>query len=95
MINTKEIEYIAQLTNLEIDEADIQELTGQIKVILEYINILGEIEANNISASTLTSLVRNVFREDELKSSMGREKALANAPEREEDLFKVPKIMGE
>ena len=36
MINTKEIEYIAQLTNLEIDEADIQELTGSIKIILKH-----------------------------------------------------------
>lgn len=95
MINTKEVRDIARLSNLELDEVDICKFTEQLKVILEDINKLEEIEIDNHSKSIYNCPVKNIFRKDEVKFSLDREKVLANAPEKKNGQFKVPKIINE
>ena len=61
--------------------------------ILKYMKELNELNTTDIEPTTRVVSLKNVFREDEVKPSLPREKALANAPAQEYGVFKGPKVI--
>ena len=94
MISKKDVEYIARLAHLEIDEQDKEVFTNQLGAILDYIDQLSQLETEGVEATAYTVPMKNVFREDRSATSLSREKALANAPDQREGQFRVPPIIG-
>lgn len=92
-IDRKQVRKAAKLARLELTDTEIDEFTGQLGAILEYVEKMNELDTKNIEPLAHCLPVSNVFRKDCVKESLGTEKTLANAPQRDEIFFKVPKIL--
>ncbi|AZO96248.1 Asp-tRNA(Asn)/Glu-tRNA(Gln) amidotransferase subunit GatC [Halocella sp. SP3-1] len=95
MISKKDVEYIANLANLEVDEADKDVFAKQLGDILEYVEKLNELDTDGVVPTAYTVPMKNVFREDKAEPSIKRDKALANAPDKKDGQFRVPPIISE
>ena len=92
-IDQEQVRKVASLSRLELTDQEILEFTGQLGAILEYVEKMNELATDNVEPLAHCLPISNVFREDCAKESLGTEKALANAPDRDESFFKVPKIL--
>ncbi|MEL6780279.1 MAG: Asp-tRNA(Asn)/Glu-tRNA(Gln) amidotransferase subunit GatC [Cyanobacteria bacterium J06597_16] len=94
MIDIDQVRKVASLARLELSETEQQQFTGQLNSILEYVQQLDELETKDVQPTTRAIEVSNITRPDQLETFAEREAILDSAPDREEDFFKVPKIMG-
>ena len=94
-ISKEEVKKVAQLARLELNEGEIKNHAEQLEKILEYIKQLERIQTDDVPCTTRAIEVVNVFREDENKSSDCTEELLELGPSREDQYFKVPKIINE
>jgi len=92
-ITKDEVIYVANLARLDLDEASIEKFAGQIGKILGYVDKLNEVDTKGIRPTSHAISLTNAFREDVQREHLGRDQALANAPEKEEGNFVVPKII--
>ena len=92
-IDEAQVRKVAKLSRLELTEEEIDEFTGQLSAILDYVEKMNELDTTGVEPLAHCLPISNVFREDAVKESLGTEKALANAPQRDEEFFKVPKIL--
>ena len=87
------VDYIANLGRIELPENDRELFREQLESILDYIDKLNELDTTGVEPMIHTLSLSNVFRADQVKPSLPREAALANAPERTEDSYKVPAVI--
>ena len=92
-ITKKDVEYVAALARLEFSEEEKEKYTGQLNVILEYINQLNQLDTEGVTPSYHLSPAADVLRGDVVKPSLEREKILLNAQEEQDGCFKVPRII--
>lgn len=92
-IDEAQVRKVAKLSRLELTEAEVEEFTGQLSAILDYVEKMNELDTDNVEPLAHCLPISNVLREDCAKESIGVEKALANAPQRDGNFFKVPKIL--
>ena len=92
-LNRKDVEHVALLSRLELSEKDLDTYTGQLDAILEYIDVLNQVDTTGVEPMAHVLDVRNVMRPDIVQPSLSQEEALQNAPEPENGFFKVPKIV--
>ena len=92
-IDPQQVRKVAKLARLDLTDAEIEQFSPQLSSILSYIEKLGELDTENVQPLAHCLPVHNVFREDIPKPSLDVEQALANAPQREDDYFKVPKVL--
>ena len=92
-IDQAQVRKVAKLSRLELTEAEVEEFTGQLSAILDYVEKMNELDTDNIEPLAHCLPISNVFRRDCVKESLGTEKALGNAPQRDGEFFKVPKIL--
>jgi len=88
-----EIDHVALLARLKLDENEKELFSRQVGDVIEYIDKLNELDTDGIEPTAHVFPIKNVFREDELKDSLPRNKALQNAPEKEDGFYRVPKII--
>ncbi len=93
MISKQEVEYVAHLARLEIDDAQKDKFTSQLNDILLYIDKLNELDTTGVEPMSHAIAVTNAFREDRIVDSLGTEKSLANAPDGRGEFFRVPKVI--
>ncbi len=87
------IEQIVMLARLELTEEEKKLFSKQIGSIIEYIDKLNELDTANVDPTAHVLPMKNVFRDDELKPSLCKDKALQNAPNRINDFYRVPRII--
>ncbi|PKL90303.1 MAG: Asp-tRNA(Asn)/Glu-tRNA(Gln) amidotransferase GatCAB subunit C [Ignavibacteriae bacterium HGW-Ignavibacteriae-2] len=92
-VSKKDVEYIANLARLEFSSSEIENFTDQLNQILQYVDKLNELDTDNIEPLSHPVENVNVFRDDILKPTVSRMEALKNAPEANDEFFKVPKII--
>ena len=92
-ISKEEVSKVAHLAKLKLNEEQINNHAIQIEKILDYINQLDKIDTTNIPCTTRAIEVINNFRSDEKEVYKNRDDILNLAPSREDDFFKVPKII--
>ena len=92
-ISRKEIEHIALSARLQLSEEETDTYSEQLNFILEWTEKLNHLDVSEVEPTTHVFSMSNVFREDKVTESLTVEKALANAPEAEGTLFRVPKIV--
>ena len=91
IISDETIEYVGILAKLELSEEEKENAKKDMGEMLDYIDKLNELDTTGIEPMSHVFPVHNVFREDVVKNGDGREETLANAPERKDDCFVVPK----
>tara|TARA_A100001388_G_scaffold201229_1_gene152346 strand:+ start:422 stop:715 length:294 start_codon:yes stop_codon:yes gene_type:complete len=94
-ITKEEVKKVANLARLELDEKEINNHADQLEKILEYIEQLEKIDTDDVPCTTRAIEVNNVFRKDENKISDCTKELLELGPAREDQYFKVPKIINE
>ena len=92
-IDEAQVRRVALLSRLELSDQEVSQFSMQLSAIFEYIEKLNELDTENVEPLAHCLPVHNVLREDVPKPSLSNEAALANAPEREDEYFKVPKIL--
>lgn len=89
-ITRDEVLHVARLARLELAEEEIERLTVQLGAILEAVGKVAELDLSDVPPTSHPLDLVNAWGEDEPHESLPLEDALANAPEREGDLFRVP-----
>jgi len=92
-ITRKEVEHVARLARLELTEEEKGRMTAELDGILGYIDKLNQLDTTQVEPTTTVIPMVSVLREDEVRPSLKQEEALANAPDREDVLFRVPRII--
>jgi len=92
-ISKDEVEKIAHLARLEIDDSQKEKMAGQLSNILQYIDKLKDVDVKGVKLSSGAAFMNNIFREDELTVSPGPAVTLSNAPQRDEDFYIVPRVV--
>ena len=92
-ITREEVEKVAHLARLDLEDAELQSLTGQMDAILAYVEKLNELDTDDIVPTAHAVPMENAFRDDIIKPSLPIEKVLQNAPDATEDAFKVPQVI--
>ncbi len=88
-----DIEHVARLARLELTPEEKERLRAQLGLILEHAAKVGEVATAEVPPTAWAIPRVNVLRPDEPRSSLPLEEVLANAPEVEQDRFKVPRIV--
>ena len=93
-IERKDVDYVARLARLALTDAEKELYAGQLGHILEHMEQLARLDTSKTPPTSHVLGFTNVFREDTARLSPAAKALLGNAPEREADYFKVPKVIG-
>ena len=95
-LSQEQVRHVAQLARLNLSTSEIEQFSHDLTRIIDYIDQLSEVDTSSLENSWSESqkIAQNVFREDEIRPSLPREKALANAPDQDDEYFHVPKVIG-
>jgi aspartyl-tRNA(Asn)/glutamyl-tRNA(Gln) amidotransferase subunit C len=93
MVDKKVVEYVADLARIKVSEEEKEFLSGQLSKILDYIDKLKELNVENIEPLRSLHLESNIFRNDQARTFTFSEDILKNAPLREGNYFKIPKVI--
>jgi aspartyl-tRNA(Asn)/glutamyl-tRNA(Gln) amidotransferase subunit C len=89
------VRHIGKLSRIELDEAQVEPLRRQLAAILEYFDKLQQLDTSKVEPLVHAVELSNVLADDSPAKSLSPDEALANAPERDGDFFKVPKVIGD
>ena len=92
-VSKEEILHIAKLADLKINENEIDEYAKNLEDILDFMKVLDSVNTDNVEESIGTLNNVNVFRKDEIKEFEDKEALLQNAPEQEDNMFRIPKVI--
>ena len=95
-LTEKDVRYVAELAHLELTEEEVRKFLPQLDSILEYVNKLNELDTSQVEPMaqvTFGGLENPSLRQDEPCRTFSRDEALANAPEQDAGLFKVPSVI--
>jgi aspartyl-tRNA(Asn)/glutamyl-tRNA(Gln) amidotransferase subunit C len=93
MISRADVEHVARLARLSLDDAELERMREQLSSILQYIDKLRALDTDAVEPTAHAVPLVNVMREDEVQPCFPREEMLANAPDRAGDFFRVPRII--
>lgn len=93
-ISKEEVIYVADLARLEVNDQLVDKFAEQLGTILEYMETLESVDTKGVRPTSHAISMTNAFREDEEAQNFNRDSALANAPDKEEGNFIVPKVVG-
>lgn len=92
-IDLETVRWVSHLARLGLSDADLDVMTRQLSAILDYVDLLKQVNTEGVEPLAHPIDVRSVFRSDEPLPSLPVEEALANAPDRRGDYFGVPAVM--
>ena len=88
-----DVEHIAQLARLALTDSEKEMFATQLASILSYVEKLGELDTSGVEPTSHVVTIGNVVREDKVRTSLAKDLALMNAPDRAGDFYRVPKII--
>ena len=92
-VSKEEILHIANLAQLTIEESQIEEYMLHLQDILNFANIVNNAPVEGLDVTIGANEAKNHFRKDEIKVFEDRDALLQNAPEKEQNMFKIPKVI--
>ncbi len=92
-IEREAVDHVARLARLDLSEDERERMQDELTTILAHVERIQALELDGIEPTSHAVPLANVLREDEARPSLPQEVALANAPEAEDDRFKVPRIV--
>ena len=94
-IDTKTVKHVANLVRLGISDEEAEKFSPQFSSIIDYFNMLNEVDTGNVTPASDIANAENVLREDVVKPSMSHEEFIKNAPKSERGYVKVPTVLGD
>ena len=94
-ISADDVRKVAKLARLNLPDDKIATYTGQLESILGYVSQLEQVDTPGVPETTRAVEVTNVTRQDGVNPTPVREEILNQAPQREGDFFRVPKILAD
>ena len=88
-LSREEVLHIALLARLGLTETEVEKFREQLSNILENFEILQQVDTSGVPPTAQSIALQNVLSDDEVASSLPQSQVLANAPQREENFFKV------
>ncbi|MHC4441452.1 MAG: Asp-tRNA(Asn)/Glu-tRNA(Gln) amidotransferase subunit GatC [Planctomycetota bacterium] len=92
-IDESQVRHISHLARLNPSDEEVRLFSEQLSSILEYMNLLNEVDTDDVPPTAHALPVHNVFRIDEPGKSLDPDTALNNAPQRDGNFFAVPKVL--
>ena len=92
-VSKEEILHIAKLAHLNIEENKVDEYLLNLQDILNFANIVNEENVEGLEVTIGANEAKNVFRKDEIKDFENIEGLMSNAPEQDQNMFKIPKVL--
>ena len=92
-VSKEEILHIANLANLNLAENEIENYLENLDEILNFAEIVNNAPVDDLDITIGANETKNVFRKDEVKIFKDNEALLQNAPEQEQHMFKIPKVI--
>ena len=92
-ITTGLVDYISELSRLELPEEEKQAMTAELERIVGYMDVLNRLDTDGVEPMSHVFPVKNVLREDEVSPSQDRAELLAGAPVPDGEAFLVPKTV--
>ena len=94
-LSRADVEKVSLLGRLLLSEAELDTMTTQLTRVVGYVEQLGEVNTDGIQPMAHALELHNIFRDDALAPSLPRDAALANAPKRDSECYRVPAVLGE
>ena len=88
-----QVEDIAHLARLDLSKQDKEKFRAQLSAILEYAEMLQQLDTSNVPLTAQVTGLEGVMREDEIEPSLTQEQALKNAPASQEGFITVPVVL--
>ncbi len=92
-IDNELVDKLAELSKLEFDEQAKKDLQKDLQKILDMVERLKEVNVDGVEPLIYMTDEKNVLRKDAVKDTVSKDEALSNAPQRDSDYFKVPKVL--
>ncbi len=92
-VDKETLQKIAHLSRLGFDPAEEEKILQDFNSVLEWIDQLQKIDTSHVDPLIHLSEEKNNFREDDVKPSLDHQKGLQNAPKKDSDYFRVPKLL--
>jgi aspartyl-tRNA(Asn)/glutamyl-tRNA(Gln) amidotransferase subunit C len=92
-LSRDEVVHVARLARLELSESEIEQLAGELGVILEHAAQVGALDTAAVEPTAHPLPLVNVLRADEPRRGLARDEVLAMAPAAEDGRFRVPRIL--
>ena len=92
-ISRADVEHVAALARLSLDDAEIERLTGELGVILDHADDVAGLDLAGVAPTAHPLSLVNVLRADEVRPTLDRDEVLAAAPAVEDGRFRVPRIL--
>ena len=89
-ITREEVLHVAKLARLELTAEEVERLTSELGAILEAVGKVAELDLADVPPTSHPLALVNVWDADEPRESVELDEVFANAPQREDDLFRVP-----
>jgi aspartyl-tRNA(Asn)/glutamyl-tRNA(Gln) amidotransferase subunit C len=93
LLTAEKVQWVAHLARLQLTEAELDTMTRQLNVIVDYVDQLKQVNTDSVEPMAHALAVQNIFREDEPAPSLPVADALANAPQRRGDFYSVPAVL--
>lgn len=95
MIDRKQVAHVAELARISVPETELDRLSVEMAAIVRYVEQIRTLNLDGVPALSHGGDARDVFREDVPVPGLTREQALANAPDRTPEHFRVPRVIAE
>ncbi|KAF0090998.1 MAG: aspartyl-tRNA(Asn)/glutamyl-tRNA (Gln) amidotransferase subunit C [Fusobacteria bacterium] len=92
-ITINDVKHVAILSRLGLNDEELQKYEEELNDVLNFMEKLNELDTQGVEPTSHVLDIHNVFRTDIIEKSLDLEDVLANAPDREDDYFKVPSIL--
>jgi aspartyl-tRNA(Asn)/glutamyl-tRNA(Gln) amidotransferase subunit C len=92
VISREEVEHVARLARLRLDEDELDRLQPELGRIIEYVHQLAQLDLSGLEPTSHAVPLKNVFRKDEPVTGLTHEDAVDNGPDVEQGQFVVPRI---
>ena len=87
------LDKIAHLSRLDFDGKDAEKMMEDMTKIVDWVEKLKEVNTDGVEPLTTMSFEVNVLREDKVKQHLPHDEALKNAPKKDDQFFRVPKVL--
>ena len=94
-LSREDVAKVSLLRRLRLGPEELDRMTSQLGQIVAYVEQLSELDTEQVQPMAHAVELHNVFADDHVRPSLDRERALANAPKRDAECYRVPAVLGE
>lgn len=94
-ITEDDVRHVAKLSRLKLSDDEVSHFATQLDAVIGYVSKLNEVDIDGVEPMAHALDLNNVLRQDTESPGMDVAEALANAPDKDEPFFKVPKVLGD